>query len=300
MTANARFVVKVPATTANLGPGFDCLGMALDIWNTVEIEVGASGVEISGEGSDVLSTDSSNLIIRSFQRACSESGRKAPSVRVVSKNQVPVGRGLGSSTTAVVAGLTAGNEACGRPLSQERLLEIATEIEGHPDNAAAAFLGGCQIVVREEGRWVTVGLPIPDGLRAVIFIPSIPAPTAQARELLSSKIERRDAVYNIGRVALLTRAFSTGDFEHLAIATGDRLHQPARQVLFPSMSNIFRAALSAGALGVFLSGAGSSIVALTRGRELTIGYEMADAAAKSNVAGDIKVANPTTRGVHLV
>ena len=198
MTANTGFVVKVPATTANLGPGFDCLGMALDIWNTVEIEVGGSGVEISGEGADVLSRDGSNLIIRCFRRVYSEGGRKAPSVRVASENQVPVGRGLGSSTTAVVAGLTAGNEACGRPLTQERLLEIATG-----DRGTSGQRG------RRLPRWMSDRRPGRGPLghgrpahtrrptRRLIYS-QYPMPTEQARELLSSKVERRDAVYNIG------------------------------------------------------------------------------------------------------
>ena len=300
MTVPDRFSIDVPATTANLGPGFDCLGMALDIWNTVRIESGAFGIEISGEGADALPGDESNLIYKAFRRVFQEVDRPVPQLRITCENQVPLARGLGSSTTAVVGGLMAGDEICGRTLTKTRLLEIATEMEGHPDNAAAAIFGGCQIVAQEGDSLLTAGVPIPDGLHAVVFIPSFAMPTGEARALLPASVAREDAVYNIARVALFTTAFATGNLEHLAVATGDRLHQPARQTLFPAMRNIFRAALGAGALGVFLSGAGSSVLALTMGRELTIAYEMADAADHSNIDGQVKITRPTAEGAHVV
>ena len=298
VTMTERVTVRVPATTSNMGPGFDCLGMALDIWNVVQVEVGSSGFEISGEGSDSLPRDRSNLVYKSFCLAFAQSNQPVPRVSVVCRNEIPLGRGLGSSSAAVVGGLMAGNEICGGDLSRERIMELASTTEGHPDNVAPALLGGCQIVVREDDRLVTASVPVPGDLRAVLFIPDFAMPTEEARKLLPRKLDRQDAVYNMGRVALLVRAFSTGDMTELAAATGDRLHQPARQKLFPAMKNIFRAALGAGALGVFLSGAGSSVLALTAGRELTIGYEMADAAVKSGIDGTVKVTRPTERGAH--
>ena len=292
--------VEVSATTANMGPGFDCLAMALDIWNSLRIDVGQSGFEVSGEGSDTLPRDRSNLVYRCFCVPFAEAGEPVPIVRVVCENRIPLGRGLGSSAAAVVGGLVAGNELCGKPLSQERLLELAIEVEGHPDNAAAALLGGCQIVVQAEEGLVTASVPIPGNLRAVVFIPDMPMPTEEARDLLTPDVERSDAVYNVGRAALLVRAFATGDLAHLTTATEDRLHQPARQAIFPAMNNIFRAALSAGARGVFLSGAGSSVLALATDREVTIGYEMADAAAKSGVGGRVEITTPTSSGARVV
>ncbi len=300
MTVTEGFSVDVPATTANLGPGFDCLGMALDMWNTVRFEIGASGVDIMGEGADTLPRDESNLIYKAFRRVFQEADRPVPKVGIVSENNVPVARGLGSSTTAVIGGLMAGNEVCGRTLTKTRLLEMATHMEGHPDNAAAAIFGGCRIVAWEGDRPLAAGVPIPSDMRAVVFIPSFAMPTDEARALLPASVDREDAVYNIARVALLTTAFATGNLEHLAIATGDRLHQPARQTLFPAMNNIFRAALGAGALGVFLSGAGSSVLALTKGRELTIAYEMADAAENSSIEGQVTITCPTAEGAHVV
>lgn len=292
--------VRVPATTANMGPGFDCLGMALDIWNTLQVEVGGTGLEVLGEGEGTLARNESNLVYQSFQLPFQELSKPVPSVRLVCHNAIPLGRGLGSSSAAVIAGLVAGNELCGRALGQERLLELAVRVEGHPDNASPAILGGCCIVVQDGGHLVTAQVPVPEGLSCVLFVPDMPMPTKQARAVLRPQVPRQDAVYNMGRVALLVRAFSTGDLAHLAIATQDRLHQPDRQAIFPAMRNIFRAALDAGALGVWLSGAGSSVLALARGREMTIGYEMADAAVKSGLDGKLLVTRPTSRGAHVV
>ncbi len=296
-----RLTVRVPATTANMGPGFDCLGMALDVWNSVSVEPSSSGLEIivEGEGADSLPTDASNLMYKGFCLPFDGLGKPVPSVRMTCHNEIPLGRGLGSSSAAAVAGLLAGSEMCGASLSLQRLLELAAEIEGHPDNAAPALLGGCQVVVRENGALIAASVPVPDDLMAVVFVPDVPMPTAQARDLLPLDVDRGDAVYNIGRVALLVRAFATGDLAHLDVATGDRMHQPARQAIFRPMRNIFRAALDAGALGVFLSGAGSSVLALTRGREYTIGYEMADIAAKSGVGGSMLITKPAGKGAHV-
>ena len=292
--------VRVPATSANMGPGFDCLGLALDLWNEVRVDLGASGFEVTGEGEGSLALGEDNLVHRSIARAFAEAGKSMPDIAVICRNEIPLGRGLGSSSAAVVGGLVAGNELSGRSLSDDDLLALATDTEGHPDNSAAALFGGCQIVVQDGEMLVTASVPVPEDLRAVLFIPNLQMPTEQARGLLPSTVGRSDAVFNIGRTALLVNAFASGDLSHLRVATEDRLHQPARQTIFPAMKNIFRSALDAGALGVFLSGAGSTVLALARDRELTIGYEMADAAAKSGVDGAIKVTKPTPLGAHVV
>ena len=302
--------VRVPATTANMGPGFDCLGMALDIWNTVVVEIDgvetadaasdANIVAVSGEGMGSLPTGSDNLVYKSFRRVFDGIGKPVPPVRISCENEIPLGRGLGSSAAAVAGGLLAGSTFSGANLSRERLLELAAEIEGHPDNAAAVVMGGCRIVVSDGDRFITDAVAIPNELKAVLFVPDVPMPTDEARGILPPTVDRQDAVFNIGRTALLVNALSSGNFEHLGIATEDMLHQPARQKIFFPMKNIFRAAMSAGALGVFLSGAGSSVLALARDREYTIGYEMADAAMKSGVEGAIKVTQPTALGAHVV
>ena len=295
-----KVTVRVPATTANMGPGFDCLGMALDIWNTISVDTDAHGFVISGEGRSDLPTDSDNLIYRCFERVFDGMGKPVPQVGISCENEIPLGRGLGSSAAAVAGGLLAGSALSGANLSRERILQLAAEIEGHPDNAAAAIMGGCRIVVSDGNALVTDAVSIPDEIKAVLFVPEVPMPTEEARGLLPPTIDRGDAVFNIGRTALLVNALASGNLAHLAVATEDMLHQPARQQIFFPMKNIFRAAMSAGALGVFLSGAGSSVLALARDREYTIGYEMADAAMKSGVEGAIKVTQPTALGAHIV
>ena len=283
-----------------MGPGFDCLAMALDVWNTVTVDLDAEGIVVNGEGKDELPTDQNNLVHRSFRIPFEHAGRTAPRARIVCDNRIPLARGLGSSAAAAVAGLVAGNELCGRPLDRARILDHAAALEGHPDNVSAAVFGGCQIVVQDNGRLTTSGVPVDGNLRAVVFVPDERMPTDEARAVLDARVDRSDAVYNMGRVALLVAALATGDSTHLATATQDRLHQPARQAMYPAMKNIFRAALNAGALGVFLSGAGSSVLALARGRETTIGYEMAEAASKTGVHGAFIVTEPTTTGAHVV
>ena len=210
-----RVTVRVPATTANMGPGFDCLGMALDIWNTIVVETdgvetGTDRVAVSGEGRDSLPTGSENLVFRSFQHIYDGLGLPVPLVRIGCENNIPLGRGLGSSAAAVAGGLLAGSRLSGANLSLERILELAAEIEGHPDNAAAAVMGGCRIVVSDGDRLVTDIVSIPDELKAVLFVPEVPMPTDEARGLLPAMIDRQDAVFNLGRTALLVNALASG------------------------------------------------------------------------------------------
>ena len=295
-----QVTVRVPATTANLGPGFDCLGLALGLWNRLRLEVGPSKVSVIGEGADVLSRGEDNLVLRAASAVFQEAGLPNPSLRLSCRNAIPLSRGLGSSAAAVVAGLVAANTLCGDPLAGATLLRLATALEGHPDNVAPALLGGCQIVVQDGEHLVTAGVRVPRWLRAVAFIPEVAMPTQEARAVLPRDVSRRDAVYNVGRVALLVNALATGKAEDLRVATQDALHQPARQRLFPAMESIIQAALQGGALGAFLSGAGSSVVAFTRGREVTVGYEMAEAARKWGVDGAVRVLRPVSRGCYVV
>lgn len=292
--------VKVPATSANMGPGFDCLGIALDIWNTVRVETDVTGFEIDGLGRDDLPTGPGNLVARSFRLVFEVAGEQIPDVRFTCTNEIPLGRGLGSSSAAAVGGIVAANELLGRPLAKDDILALAARIEGHPDNSAAASYGGCQIVVRDSERLITAAVSVPEGLYAVLFVPEVPMPTIEARSVIPTEISVQDAVFNMGRVGLLVNAFATGDFTYLAIATQDRIHQPPRQNIFRPMKVIIRAALEAGALGAFLSGAGSSILAFTNGREMTVGYEMAEAASKAGIEGDVIVTKPTSKGAHVV
>ena len=294
------FTVKVPATSANMGPGFDCLALALDVWNTLTIQ-DADSLElyVQGFGEGELSTGPENLVARSFSRVFDLLAVPIPGAKLICDNRIPLGRGLGSSSAAAVAGIVAGNELAGRPLTHTQMLSLAIEIEGHPDNASAALLGGCQIVVSDGNELVTSSVRIPESLSAVLFVPDVPMPTRTARSILPSEIPMSDAVFNAGRTALLVNSLARGDLAQLAVATQDKLHQPARQEIFHPMKVIIQAALDAGAIGAFLSGAGSSILALCQGREMTIGYEMAEAGSKSGVGGEVIVTNPTLIGASV-
>ena len=298
---NRTVSVRVPATTANLGPGFDCLGMALDWWNDVCMSVSPSpAVHIEGEGAGSLSAAEDNLVYRAARAAFNAAGEEPPALSIQCRNRIPLARGLGSSAAAIVGGLVAANALCRRPLAQDCLLNLAVEMEGHGDNVSPALLGGCQVVARDEGRIVTDSAPLPPDLMAVVLVPDAPMATREARAVLPEMVSREEAVYNLGRVALLVNGLSTGRLDKLKVATQDRLHQPARQAIFPAMKYVLRAALDAGAVGAFLSGGGSSVLALATSRPMTIGYEMINAADKVGVSGSLKVTRPSPIGAHVV
>lgn len=306
--------VAAPATTANLGPGYDCLGMALDIWNTVEVEPLPDGeapsVSVSGEGADELEDGPENLVYRSMEFLYRELGRLMPPLSVRCDNEIPLARGLGSSAAAIAGGLAAANALAnmnedGGGFAARDLLEMAATIEGHPDNVAAAVMGGLQLVVTEaqdtrENTLYTVPVSVPAAIHAVLFIPETRIATADARAVLPQQLSVADAVHNMARVALLVAGMATNHPEYLSVATQDKLHQPYRQPLFPAMKLLMKAALDAGALGAFLSGSGSTVLALTQGREMTVAYEMAEAARQASVEGTVKVTQPTALGAHLV
>ena len=308
------FEVLAPATTANLGPGFDCLGMALDLWNQLEVfpahPVGAGlkpaptdggeTVEIAGEGVDELAADATNLTFRAMRFLFDEAGLEVPPLRLRCHNVIPLSRGMGSSAAAIAGGLVAANHLCGNAYSPSELLEMAATIEGHPDNVAAAVLGGLQLVVSDGPQLYTAPIPVPEEIQAVLFIPDARIATADARAVLPKQVSVADTVFNMGRVALLVAGMALDRPEYLDVATQDRLHQPYRQPLFPAIKLIFAAARAAGALGVFLSGSGSTVLALTRGREMTVAYEMFEAARLTGVPGRLEITRPTTGGAHVV
>ncbi|MBL76007.1 MAG: homoserine kinase [Chloroflexi bacterium] len=296
--------VTVPATTANLGPGFDCLGIALSLWNTIKVGFSLSPkIIIHGEGEKFLPTDSNNLMYKAAEKILNEAGIKGQSLSLEAWLEIPLSRGLGSSSAAIAGSIYAVNALLNYPLSPHRLLQIATEIEGHPDNVAPALMGGMSIVVSEQGQVHAVPVQLPSNLQCVAYIPDTPMSTSDARSVLEPNVSRSDAVFNIGRTALLVAALSQGNFEYLKVATQDRLHQPQRQKIFRQMKVIFDHAIAAGANGAFLSGAGSTIIAFTTKEEhraFTIGYEMADAADKSGLTGTFKVLTPAAHGVKLL
>jgi homoserine kinase len=194
----------------------------------------------------------------------------------------------------------AANTLLSDPFSQSDLLEMAATIEGHPDNVAAAVHGGLQLVVMENNQLYTAPIRVPPDLQAVLFIPDRRIATVDARRVLPTEVSMADAVYNMSRAALLVAGMQSDHPEYLSIATQDKLHQPYRQTIFPPMKVIFSAARDAGALGVFLSGSGSTILAFARDRAMTVAYEMFDAARLAGVEGRVEVTQPTERGTHVL
>jgi homoserine kinase len=269
-------VVDVPATCANLGPGFDCLALALHLHNRFEVTLHPDAedvssrpqLEICGAPADVqqLSQDDDNLFVRAFQAHCQLMGVVAPPSSARLCVSVPPGRGLGSSATAVVGGILAANALLGEPLGPDALLELAITCEpgGHSDNVAAALLGGLVVTGarRGDGRLVSTKVPMPSALRAVLFVPDMSMSTVHSRSLLPAAYSRADATYNTSRVALLLAALQTERFELLGTAMEDRFHQPYREQLFPALGALIAAGRDAGAHGVCLSGSGPSVLAL--------------------------------------
>lgn len=294
-------VARVPATSANLGPGFDCLGVALDLQNDVALIPDTPfRVEILGEGADNLPRDRSNLVARTVIRYFETIGRPAPAFSLQLTNRIPLTGGLGSSSTALIGGLLTANELAGTPLSRDDLLHLAFELEGHPDNVAPALLGGLILAVPEGGKLHAVSLPVPPSLRAVLFLPRFSTSTREARRLLPLRVPHADAVFNLGRSALFVAAITSGRLDLLRVACQDRLHQTYRQVLFPSMYRLFDAALEAGAVASWLSGSGSALLALTDGNEERVVAAFESAAQANGVAGQARVVDLAREGARIV
>jgi homoserine kinase len=301
--ARDRVTVEVPATTANLGPGFDCLGLALDLLNTVIVERSDRLlIEVAGEGEQELSRQTDNWVYQGIAALCKRIEQGVPPLHIRCHNRIPLARGLGSSAAAALSGALAANALFDDALPSKDVLLVAASLDGHPDNVVPALLGGCQIAVRDEKRGLlTASVPVPPELRAIVFIPDFTMSTAQARSVLPILVSRPDAVFNIGRTALLVASLFTGRLDTLAVATQDRIHQRPRQVLFPAMPKLIDAALEAGAYGACLSGAGSSIVAFAGddGQAQAVGQALALAARGNEVKGSWRVLRPAAEGARV-
>jgi homoserine kinase len=282
-----RVHVRVPATSANLGPGFDALGLALALYNEVAaVEADGVTVSVEGEGAGRLPAGAENVVARGVRQAYEAAGRPFKGVALTCVNRVPAARGLGSSAAAWVGGLVAGNALLGSPLSRDALLALAARAEGHPDNVAAALLGGLTVsCALADGRVIAVTLPVPGGVRWVVLVPQTTSATAEARAVLPSTYSRADAVFNVQRVSLLLAALQSGRLDVLGHALDDRLHQPHRLRLFPWMPAVAEAARTAGALGCVLSGAGPSLLAAVSGDAEAVANSMEGALAAAGVRG---------------
>lgn len=300
--------VDIPGTTANLGAGFDALAMALDISNRITVErLDRPIVELAveGFGAGELVADRHNRFVLSLELGLRWALGEVPAGigwRISMRNGIPFGRGLGSSAAAAVAGLVAADAFTGGRLDVRHQLALATELEGHPDNSAAALLGGFVAVTMIDAWPEAIRFDVPRALRAVVFVPERVLHTTAMRAALPPEVPRADAVFNVGRAALSVAAIASGHYEYLRHSTEDRLHQPYRAKPYPEFPELIQAALDAGAIGACLSGSGSTVIAFAdEPRTIdAVADAFASAAERLGLEGSARVMAPRNAGAIVV
>ncbi len=297
--------IRVPATSANLGAGFDTLGMALSLYNVFKVTEllpeGQFACDAVGEGARELGDAKDNMVIQSYLDACGRWNLPPRGFRLQSHNAIPLCRGLGSSSTAVVAGVLLADFLSGDTRPESELLRVMTLIEGHPDNVTPCYLGGMTVSCWDgkELRYVRLP-PIPESLCAVAAVPDVKVRTHDARLALPQEVKFGDAVFNLGRAALMCAAWATGKWEHLSWGMDDRLHQPYRAQLFPGGSEILdRVRGLPGCMGVAISGSGPTMIALVQGNPGAIAKEMCRTFSERGVPSQFFVLHGSSRGAAL-
>ncbi|CUU46623.1 homoserine kinase [Clostridium beijerinckii] len=253
--------VRVPATSANMGPGFDTLGIALNLYNDFGFREIEDGLKFNGMPEEFCNED--NIIYKAMKYCFDKAGYKIKGLEISEiKQNVPVSRGLGSSSTCIVGGLVGANEILGKKFSEEELLEMAVEIEGHPDNVAPALLGGMVVAIVDENKTYYDKIDVKNGIKFVSIIPNFRLSTEEARKVLPKEISLKDGVYNVSRAALMVACFSSGKYELLRYACKDAFHQNYRSKLIPGFEEVYNKSYELGALACYLSGAGPTIMAI--------------------------------------
>jgi homoserine kinase len=313
--AGRRVVVEVPATIANLGAGYDCLGLAVDLALHVSIHArrdGARSVELDvrGEGAGELPADGSNRLVQALGDGLLDAGfedLEGIGWTIEMINTIPLARGLGSSAAATVAGVVAARALLDLPDAgdvAEAVIRIASKIEGHPDNVTPAVLGGFTATFATEADVRAFRFDAPDSLRVVLFVPELRLATSEMREVLPTEVPRVDAVANLARVAAGVAGIASGDWTVLDFLTEDRLHEPYRAAVYPQLPALVAAARSAGAIGACLAGAGSSIAAFSIGGDAkqldAIGDAMVQMAAEADLPGWVRILAPSNAGARVV
>jgi homoserine kinase len=309
MTEDRRtaFEVRVPASTANLGAGFDCFGLALELYLSARATVlstpGARSIArsrgVAGSAS-LPSNPDENLILRAMRFTAEREGFTLPAVRLAVQNSIPVASGLGSSAAATVAGVALAYKLGGRELSKDDALQYAREIDGHADNVAAALHGGLVVTLARGDSVVAVKKRWPKAIRLVVVTPRLTLETKKSRAVLPEKVDRADAVYNLQRSALLVALLDEKRYELLWDALQDRLHQPFRQHLIPGVPEILALPRTPGMLGIALSGSGPSVVALAMAQFEEIGRTIAGCFQRVGVQSTVKVLEADPDGLMFV
>ncbi len=253
--------VSVPASSANLGAGFDALGIALTLYNHIWMEE-ADGCIIESADNTAIPTDETNLVYQAAKTLYEHCGKPFRGLYIRQESNIPMTRGLGSSSACLIGGLLGANTLLGSPLSRTEICHLATQMEGHPDNVAPALMGGLVTSVVEQGQVYTTSLPVWPEITFAVFIPDFPLSTEKARAVLPEQVTREDAIYNLSRAALMTASLCTGRLDNLRVAVQDRLHQPYRKHFIEHLDTIFEIAYEAGAYAAAISGAGPSVLAI--------------------------------------
>lgn len=276
-----KIKVSVPATSANIGSGFDALGLAVTLYNTVTFEE-SEVLDISSADGTRIPRGESNLVYRSAKGLFEKVGKQIPPLKITQTNPIPMARGLGSSSACIAAGILGANALLGGPLEEKDILTFATKLEGHPDNVAPALLGGFVVSAYDEGHVYSLKKTIAPGITFAAFIPDFKLLTEKARAALPKMVSHADAVYNLSRAALLATAFCEERYDFLPVAAKDSLHQQYRLPLIEGGEAVFALADGLGALATFISGAGPTILSVVRTAEANVFFERAQAALESD------------------
>lgn len=295
--------VRVPGTSANCGPGFDAVGIACNLYNELTLMLDQKGqlvIEVEGDGKESIPRDASNIVWTAVQYVLKQAGKNYRGAKIHMLNRIPLARGLGSSAAAIVAGLAAANEAIGSVFNRQQIFQMATDLEGHPDNVAPAVFGGVTLSIVQDGRAECLSFVPEKKLSLVVVVPGFCLSTKLARKALPKKVPLGDAVFNAGRAALLAGALARGEYKFLRSALTDRLHQPYREQLIPGMYEVFEAAVQNGAYGAVLSGAGPCLLAFADAHEDQIGKAMVAAFQAREINAEYLRLEIDTQGVQVV
>lgn len=299
-----RVLVRVPASTANLGPGFDTLGMALNMYTWIEMSLAEeTRVTLYGKQLEGIPADASNLIYQVAQQVFDEAGENHPHLEIKVRSDIPLTRGLGSSASAIVGGMAAANALIGNKLSQDAMFQLATKLEDHPDNVGASLFGGIVAAHWDGVRAEYIRIEPHDRLEVLVIIPDFHLSTEKARNVLPQQIPMRDAVHNIACASLLVAALATGNLDMIRHAMRDALHQPYRAKLVPGMDRILAEATNHGALGVALSGAGPTLLALAdsnSAEKARLETFLLDVLKREDVPADTLWLHPEREGVRIL
>ena len=304
MSVASCVILSVPATTANLGPGFDCIGAALTLGNEFKftrLDHGEFSIAVTGAEAEGVKTDSSNLLYQAFIRLYEHIQQTPPPVNIDISLEVPLARGLGSSATAIVGGLVGANKLAGAPLNQSQLMELAIAMEGHPDNVVPALIGGCRLAATSKAGWEICDIPWHESIIPVVAIPNFELSTEEARRVLPIQVSRADAIFNTAHLGLLLRGLATGRGDWLTSALQDKLHQPYRQQLITGYDAVNSAVVNAGAYGMVISGAGPTLLALTdQAHSTDVVAAMATAWQQQGILASVRSLSIDSQGTKII